>query len=46
MSKQIEMDIESSDLRALGGKNGIKDKPKIAICIYHKTEDIVKLSKI
>ncbi len=41
----IKMDIEGAELNAImGTKNTIiKNKPKLAVCVYHKTSDFWKI---
>lgn len=41
----IKMDVEGAELESLKGAKKIiqRDMPKLAICIYHKTEDLVTI---
>lgn len=44
----IKMDIEGAEYNALLGASGIikANRPKLAICIYHTNEDIVRLIEL
>ncbi len=41
----IKMDVEGAELDSLRGAAGIirKNKPKLAICVYHKDEDLMTI---
>jgi FkbM family methyltransferase len=44
----IKMDIEGAEIQALNGAKSIilRDKPRLAICIYHRLEDLWQIPEL
>ena len=44
----IKMDVEGAEIESLSGAKGIiqKHRPKLAICVYHKKDDVWKIPSL
>jgi FkbM family methyltransferase len=44
----IKMDIEGAELKALSGatKTIRQNRPKLAVCVYHRTEDLITIPQL